>query len=53
MRHWRVTVKKVGSNELINHELNGEYELHEVRQHFGLDEQGIEWYTIEDEDEDM
>lgn len=46
MRHWKVTIKEVGNPRLLTPELVGDYELEDVRKHFGLDDRDVEWYTI-------
>ena len=46
MRHWKVVIKEVCNPVLLTPELVGDYELEDVRKHFGLDEQDVEWYTI-------
>lgn len=46
MRHWKVVIKEVGNSVLLTPELVGDYELEDVRKHFGLDEQDVEWFTI-------
>lgn len=47
-RKWRVTVKKVARELPIHTELYGPWELDEVRDHFGLEEPDVEWYSIEE-----
>ena len=39
-------IKEVCNPVLLTPELVGDYELEDVRKHFGLDEQDVEWYTI-------
>lgn len=46
MRHWKVVIKEVCNSVLLTPELVGDYELEDVRKHFGLDERDVEWYTI-------
>jgi hypothetical protein len=46
MRHWKVTIKEVGCPRLLTPELEGDYELEDVRQYFGLDKPDVEWYQI-------
>ena len=45
-RKWKVTIKEVARELPIHTELYGPWELDEVRDHFGLEEPDVDWYTI-------
>lgn len=46
-RKWKVTIKEV-DHEKIETEYHGHYDLDDVREHFGLLEPDVDWYSIEE-----
>ena len=47
-RKWKVTIKEVARELPIHTEMHGPYDLDDVREHFGLEENDVEWYNIEE-----
>lgn len=48
-RKWKVTIKEVASELPIHTEMHGNYDLEDVREHFGLESPDVEWYNIEED----
>lgn len=46
-REWKVTVKEVGRDAIVT-EYHGHYDLDDVKEHFGLKEPDVEWFSIEE-----
>ena len=46
-RKWKVTMKEVGG-EVLTPEIHGPYDLEDVKKHFGLEENDVLWYNIEE-----
>lgn len=46
-RKWKVTMKEVGG-EVLTPELHGPFDIDDVKDHFGLEEPDVEWYSIEE-----
>lgn len=51
-RHWKARIKEVGNDRILEPELWGYYTLEQAKAHFGLDEADVEWYTIDDMNEE-
>ena len=49
-RKWKVAIKEVGRELPIHTELHGPYDLDDVKEHFGLEEPDVEWYTINEKE---
>lgn len=47
-RKWRVTAKEVFSELPIHTGMHGPFDLDDVKDHFGLEEPEVEWYSIEE-----
>lgn len=47
-RHWKVTIKEKAMGYPITSELHGVYDEKDVKDHYGLDEDDVEWYKIEE-----
>lgn len=50
MGKWKVQVKEVGNDHVLHPVIDdesGTWDLARVREHLGLEENDIEWYTIE------
>lgn len=49
-RHWKVTVKEYGKDNLLHPSVSGNYTEEQVIAFLGLNEPDVEWYTIEEEE---
>lgn len=47
-RKWRVTAKEVSCELPIHTELHGPFDIDDVKDHFGLEGNDVEWYNIEE-----
>ena len=48
MKHWKVKVKEKGNENILTPELMGDYDEDYVKKFFGLEEDDVEWYVIEE-----
>lgn len=51
MHTYKVVIKEVGNKYPLHRTITTNGDLDYVKNHFGLEESDIEWYTIEKEDE--
>jgi len=47
-RHWKITIKERNNPNLLTPELIGDYDEKDAVKHFGLNEQDVEWYRLEE-----
>lgn len=47
MSRWKVSVKEVGNPMVLHPMAVGDYDLSDIRSLFGLEEDDVEWFTIE------
>lgn len=46
MSHWIGNIKEIGNPHVLTPEMTGDYELEDVRKHWGLEEPDIEWFNV-------
>ncbi len=46
-RRWKITIKEIWG-DILTPELHGPYDLEDVKKHFGLKENDVLWYNIEE-----
>jgi hypothetical protein len=48
MKHWKITVKLITEPLPVVTEVDGDYELEDIRQDFNTESNDVEWFTIEE-----
>lgn len=47
MKGWRAKIKEVGSDSILTPILIGDFDENYAIQHWGLDQDDVEWYKLE------